>query len=439
MKQNKRGVLMLTAMILSVSLMMCGAQVVKADDGDLNDTGGVLLKDTNSNGKIDEVHITVDCADITADAVEHTDDNEAETIGKFTVTDTGTTYPVTISSIAFVGDEGATAVFKLVLDETDPDLSADTSGTALDISYDATDSNLKITDGSALIVVATIATDVVEKDGAQPVILTAVDQIGTSLDGGTNIPIDANIIITFSEPMDTETLDANDEWLIVLDPGSWKIPAWSNDDKTLTLEQTVNFSLGEVEAVTLSAPSAISGVTTEDKELQNNSFSFTITDGTNEEEEEDGEITPPIGSLPGPAKPNYHSGVTLYRIPGDPRVYVIKNKKKHWIKTPKEFNAAGYSWGKIKEISAELLEKYPEETLITELLRAIGDHKVYKLEGGKKHWIRTAGEFNAAGYKWENVREVSVETMASYQNAVLSGLLRAVGDCKGCSGSGRLS
>jgi len=439
MKQNKRGILVLASMVLSISLM-CGAQVVKATDGE---TSEILLKDTNSNGKIDEVHIMVGYTGATGVVVDTETETEGEkTAEKFTVTDAESNNSVAISSIVFeIDNDDGTATFKLVLDESDSDLNVNTSGTALNVVYTPTNTatDLKVTDGSTPISIAAIGSDVTEKDGAQPIILTAVDQHGNSLDGGADIPVDANIIITFSEPMDTTTLDDNSEWSISPDPGNWSAPVWSNGDKTLILEleQTVNFIYSDVEEVTLTAPLAISGAVAEDRELQNspddsvvgNPFTFTIIEDEDEDEDED--ITPPEGSLPGPAEPNSNSGVTLYRVREQHRVYVIKNKKKHWIKSPKEFEDNGYSWSEIQEISAELLEEYPEaETLVAELLRAVGSHKVYKLEGGKKHWIRTAGEFNAAGYKWGDIQEVSAETLASYQNAVLSDLLRAIGDHK---------
>ncbi len=433
MKQKKEGILILATMILSIGLM-AGVQVVKATDGDLNVTGGILLKDTNANGKIDKVQITVDYVVATASAIEHATDEET-TIGKFTVTDSGTSNLVTVSSVAFESGDGTIAIFNLVLDETDADLSINTSGTALDIVYDATVSDLKITDGSVPVPVAAITTETEEKDGAQPIILTAVDQNGASLDGGTDIPVDANIIITFSEPMDITTLDANDEWSISPDPESWLTPSWSNSDKTLTFEQTVNFIFDDVETVTLSAPLAVGGVEAEDKELQessidsavDNPFTFTVVG-----EADDDEITPPDGADVGnPTTPNYHSGVTLYRMPGSNRVYVIKNKKKHWIKTAKEFKEEGYNWNEIEEISAKLLEEYPEaETLVSELLRAKGDHKVYKIKEGKKYWIRTAKEFEDGGYNWDEIKEVSSETLTAYQDMISSTLLRAKGDHK---------
>jgi len=150
----------------------------------------------------------------------------------------------------------------------------------------------------------------------------------------------------------------------------------------------------------------------------------------NEDEDEDYISLPDYGTEK-PKQPNPNSGVTLYRVDGDPRVYVIKNKKKHWIKTPKEFKDNNYSWSAVQQVSVEVLGEYSdEETSATELLRAVDNHKVYKLENGKKRWIKTAGEFNAAGYKWKDIKEVSLEALASYQNEVLSELLRAVGDHK---------
>ena len=139
-----------------------------------------------------------------------------------------------------------------------------------------------------------------------------------------------------------------------------------------------------------------------------------------------------IEGEPKSKQPNPNSGVTLYRLDGSPRVYVIKNKKRHWIQTPKEFSAAGYNWGKVKVVSAETLEEYSDdgETSTTELLRAVGSHKVYKINNGKRRWIETAGEFNAAGYKWKDIKDVSPEVLASYQNEVSSGLLRATGSHK---------
>ena len=423
---------MFASMILSISLM-CGAQVVKATDeetdGSLNETGGILLKDTNANGQIDEVHITINYAAFIANDINQVAATATETgtIDKFTVTDTETANPVTISSIEFVSGDGEIAVFKLVLDETDVNLSVDTSETALDIVYTPTDTatDLEITDGTTPVSVEAIESDVVEKDGAAPVAISSVYK-----DTDSDETVD-RIDVTYSENIEGSIFTAT-EWSFPTNPHSLVISSGT-------------FSVTDVLIVVANAP-------TDSAVLESTAIKYTagtgIVDGVGnyavdaelpvsadediEEDEDDEEITLPDGADVGnPTTPNPNSGVTLYRVDGDPRVYVIKNKKKHWIKTPKEFEDADYNWSEIQEISAEIIEQYPDaETLVSDLLRAIGDHRVYRLEAGKKRWIKTLGEFNAAGHNWEDVQEVSSEVLASYQNVVVSDLLRAIGDHK---------
>lgn len=371
-------------------------------------------KDINSNGTVDRVDV------VYSENIESSIFKESEW-----------SFPV---------DPYTLVISSGVISTTDVQIAitgAPTGNTALNnikIKYTA---GTGITDGANS---AVTSAELPVGDKARPIILTAVDQNGTSLDNGINIPINANIIITFSESMDKVTLDANSEWLISPDPGSWLNPSWDSLNKTLTLEKTVNFVYGDVETVTFSAPLAVSGATEGDKALQNspaaaavnNPFTFTVASETDDDgDDENDKITPPCGAVDGPATPNLNSGVTLYRMPNDPRVYVIKNKKKHWIKTPKEFEDNCYNWDEIQEISAELLEKYPDaEALVSKLLRAIGDHKVYKIKEGKRYWIRTAKEFEDSGYNWDEIQEVSPETLAAYQEEVVSSLLKVIGGYK---------
>ena len=311
MNQSKRGILMFASMVLSISLMS-GVQVIKATalvDGELKATDGIVLSDTDTNGKIDKVQISINYAVATADAIAHETD-EVTTKSKFTITDIGATTSVDITSIDFVSGDGTIAIFELVLDEANV-----TSATALDVTYDGSGSDLKITTGT---------------EGEQG--------------------FESVVVASFSNVVE--------------------------DDNG------------------------------EDTDL-------------------------PDGAVKKQKQPNPNSGVTLYRMPNSPRVYVIKNKKRHWVRTAEEFERNNYKWDEVQEISAELLEEFPEaEALITELLRAVDSHKVYIIENGKRRWIETAGEFNAAGYKWKDIKDVSPEVLASYQNEVSSGLLRATGSHK---------
>ena len=61
------------------------------------------------------------------------------------------------------------------------------------------------------------------------------------------------------------------------------------------------------------------------------------------------------------AVPSAQSGILLVRAGGDPRVYVVENGKKHWVKSPEEFNAGGYKWSDIKLIGAAQLAGYADQ------------------------------------------------------------------------------
>ena len=71
------------------------------------------------------------------------------------------------------------------------------------------------------------------------------------------------------------------------------------------------------------------------------------------------------------AIPSAQSGILLVRAEGDPRVYVVENSKKRWIKSPDEFNAGGYKWSEIKLISSAQLAGYADQSAIFKFLAAL--------------------------------------------------------------------
>lgn len=111
-------------------------------------------------------------------------------------------------------------------------------------------------------------------------------------------------------------------------------------------------------------------------------------------------------------------------MPGDHRVYVVKNGKKNWVKTEAEFKANCYNWADVQTASAALLAKYPDaQALVDALMKAVGDPRVYIVKNGKKKWIKTAEEFNANGFDWKNVQEVTPDTLAAYSDEDLAAAL----------------
>jgi len=124
-----------------------------------------------------------------------------------------------------------------------------------------------------------------------------------------------------------------------------------------------------------------------------------------------------------PATPASPSGVTLVKMAGDPKVYVVKDGVKTWIQTAAEFMAAGYDWNAIQTVSAEALAGYSDSsssapiTAGYQLMRASGDPKVYKVENGVKTWVQTAEQFNAAGYDWNAIQVVGASTLSVYPDS----------------------
>ncbi|MDO8582208.1 MAG: SH3 domain-containing protein [bacterium] len=66
------------------------------------------------------------------------------------------------------------------------------------------------------------------------------------------------------------------------------------------------------------------------------------------------------------------SGVTLLRAEGDSKVYVVKDGKKQWIKSAAEFNAAGYKWSNIVVTTSTALAAYPDMTVVIVKVKIVG-------------------------------------------------------------------
>jgi len=115
---------------------------------------------------------------------------------------------------------------------------------------------------------------------------------------------------------------------------------------------------------------------------------------------------------------------TLIKLPTDPKVYVIINCRKKWIRTVEEFQQKGYKWEDVQEVSSPVIEAYNEYLEAkANLLRAIGHHKVYRVINGKRLWIPTIAAFNAQGLKWEDIEDVSETTVDQYPRLKLARII----------------
>ncbi|MCK4592019.1 hypothetical protein KAT63_01095 [Candidatus Parcubacteria bacterium] len=106
---------------------------------------------------------------------------------------------------------------------------------------------------------------------------------------------------------------------------------------------------------------------------------------------------------------------TLIKLPNDPRIFVIKNCKKQWIRTVEEFKNNGYEWSDIKETSSKVINAYANYFEATaKLLRAIGHNQVYRVVNEKVLWVPTVSAFNAQGLKWDSIEEASDNELKKY-------------------------
>lgn len=101
---------------------------------------------------------------------------------------------------------------------------------------------------------------------------------------------------------------------------------------------------------------------------------------------------------------NQYSRLRLARATGNPKVYYLtEGGFKRWIPNPEVFNSYNNKWEDVVELEAIVLNTYPN----SDLIRLQSGTKVYKLENGKKRWIKTAEAFNGLGYDWNKIASVN--------------------------------
>lgn len=135
-----------------------------------------------------------------------------------------------------------------------------------------------------------------------------------------------------------------------------------------------------------------------------------------EEDEEETTVNDPVDDLD---VSNLPDG-TLVKIPNDPKVYVIRNGERVWIRTAEQFKALDLKWQDIKVVSQEKMQAIKEKLQErTTLMLNKQDRKVYRLENGKLIWVPNVAAFNAQGLKWEEVTASDADINAQYDETRL--------------------
>ena len=134
---------------------------------------------------------------------------------------------------------------------------------------------------------------------------------------------------------------------------------------------------------------------------------------------------PPVQNIDEPQlyRPTSDSS-DLRRAHGDTKVYRIVRGHRIWIPTAEVFNNQRLDWGAIRDTSHSEVDSVP----LANLIRTLGDKKVYLIaENGYKRHVPNPSVFESYGYKWEDVLDVENAIVDAFPINVL---VRVDGDEK---------
>jgi hypothetical protein len=157
-------------------------------------------------------------------------------------------------------------------------------------------------------------------------------------------------------------------------------------------------------------------------------ITFTATSPSNASVYNIGTLAVKVSATTEPPADQCFPDDTLIKLPDDSKVYVIRDCKKEWIETAEEFKQEGYKWEDVKEVNSSVIQAYSDYLQATaNLLRAIGQQKVYRVINDKILWVPTIAAFNTQGLKWEDIQNVNESTINQYSRLKL---VRVKGDPK---------
>lgn len=119
---------------------------------------------------------------------------------------------------------------------------------------------------------------------------------------------------------------------------------------------------------------------------------------------------------PGQKEEGAYPNGTLIKSADSPDVYVIVNGQKRKIPDPATFNNWGYKWEQIKEAPAADVNKFSNIEISSDIVRAKGDNKIYRIIGDKKIWIPTVQAFLGSGYKPNSEIEIEQADLTNFDD-----------------------
>lgn len=123
---------------------------------------------------------------------------------------------------------------------------------------------------------------------------------------------------------------------------------------------------------------------------------------------------------------------------GAPTVYLIENGKRKSISSAILFEKQGFRWQDIITLNNQDLEKYPLDGVVlypeNSLIRDENQPEVYVVKNEKRHWIKTLEVFLEIGYNWKDIITISPEEINYY---LLGSIIGAASDLLKLSDDGQ--
>ena len=111
----------------------------------------------------------------------------------------------------------------------------------------------------------------------------------------------------------------------------------------------------------------------------------------------------------------------LIRAIGDIKVFMVVNGIRHHIPNPDIFLDYGFAWSDVKDVPQATIDQYR----LVRLIRESGQPKIYYLSSfGIKKWVPTADIFNSYNNNWADIQVISKKEMESYP---ISNLMKLAG------------
>jgi len=113
-------------------------------------------------------------------------------------------------------------------------------------------------------------------------------------------------------------------------------------------------------------------------------------------------------------------------------IYLIENKKRRHISSSLLFNQKGFKWEDVVQISQPELLAHPlgERILFADntLIKEEKAPPIYLIKNQKRHWVKTLEIFSILGYKWEDIISLSPKELSYY---AMGSVINSKGDILG--------